>query len=247
MSIDGTRPTPVIELIEWARERDRAARSALSPLLVRAYGVGSLRRVAVRLARRLEGGAFFSRTLREILARYHRVKVGMYSYGSCMIPGNFPPGTVVGNYCSTARSIRIYRRNHPIDRISQHPFFYNSDLGLLDNDSIETDVDNPLRIGNDVWIGDQVVILPRCRTIGDGAVVGAGSVVTRDVEPFTVIAGNPARLLRKRFGEPLEAQVRSSHWWDLAISELAKDLPAFLAPATSEVLEKVANGQLSPS
>ena len=77
--------------------------------------------------------------------------------------GLLPPGTIVGNYCSFADGLRVHRRNHPINKLSTHPFFYTKDVGLLEVDLIEANESNPLLIGNDVWIGSNVTILPGCK------------------------------------------------------------------------------------
>src|SRR5258708_39890935 len=107
--------------------------------------------------------------------------MGMHSAGPCRLRGRFPAGTRVGNYCSFAAGIQVLRRNHPVDRISQHPFFFNSSVGLLDRDTIPLVEENPLTIGHDVWTGQNVLIAPGCRSIGDSAVVASGAVVTADV------------------------------------------------------------------
>jgi len=172
------------------------------------------------LAQKLEGGPFFSKTLRDILDRYHGAKIGKYSYGAVLSPGLLPHGSEVGAYCSIGMNFIVRRRNHPIDRLTQHPFFYNSAVGLLSSDSIHSIADNPLVIGNDVWIGDSVIILAGCRHIGDGAVVGAGAVVTKDVEAFSVVVGAPARPIRRRYEPETEDLVRASQWWLLPVHEL---------------------------
>lgn len=218
---------------EWACHQEAKARSPFSARLIAAYKIRPLRRGILSLACRLEGGHYFSATLRDILRIYHGVEVGQYSYGGCLEPGYLPPGTRVGNYCSISSIMLVYRRNHPPHRLSQHPFFFNHEAGLLEADSIEAVEQNPLTIGHDVWIGHQVVILPNCRTIGDGAIIGAGSIVTKDVEPFTIVAGNPARVIGQRFPEKIRDQIIESRWWMLPLPELVDCLDVFLEPATS--------------
>lgn len=206
--------------IEWALAKERRSRCRLSRALVRLYRIRPLRRLCIRLAERLEGGRFFSTTVRAILREYHQVEVGRYSYGPCLDPGVLPKGTVVGPYCSFASGLTVLRRNHPLATLSQHPFFYNSALGLLARDAIPAIEDNPLTVGADVWIGDQVTILPKCTAIGRGAVIGAGSVVTKDVAPYSIVAGNPARVIAWRFTPGVRAFLDSTKWWDLPLSEL---------------------------
>lgn len=120
---------------------------------------------------------------------------------------------------------RVRRRDHPVGRPFLHPFFYNSALGLLDRDTIPAEADNPLTIGHDVWIGDRVTILGGCRVIGNGAVLAAGAVVTRDVAPYTIVAGVPARPLRTRFDEARIAEIEATRWWERDIASLIADPP----------------------
>src|ERR1017187_10039206 len=165
----------------------RFARKSRSPLafLFRALrslrGLGSLRSMAVRGACRLEGGEMWSQTFRDLLREHYDVEVGLHSYGPALWPGNLPRGTRVGNYCSFADGVQVLRRNHPIDRLSQHPFFFNAAVGLLSRDKIQAVTDNPLHIGHDVWIGQNVLIAPGCTSVGNCAVVAAGAVVSKDV------------------------------------------------------------------
>ncbi|MEM4724662.1 MAG: CatB-related O-acetyltransferase [Candidatus Hadarchaeum sp.] len=177
----------------------------------------------------LEGGVMFSPTWRKIALEYHGVKFGEYSYAPDIKPGTLPEGTEVGRYCSIGSGLVVLRRNHPICRMSQHPLFFNKKMGLFERDTILDSGDNPLRIGNDVWIGNRVTILPGCKRIGDGAVIAAGAVVTRDVAPFVVVAGVPAREIRKRFSSEIEKIVSASRWWDRSVKELLPYLEVFLA------------------
>lgn len=205
---------------------------AMSEALLRAYRVPALRRAAVAVALRREGGEFRSATLRAILLRYHGVRVGAYSYGPCMVPGALPEGVTVGRYVSMAAGVRVFRRNHPLERFSQHPFFFNHDLGMVPRDNIES---HPLWIGHDVWIGYGAILLPGCRAVGTGAVIGAGAVVTRDVPDFAVVTGNPARVMRYRFAPELRERILSSHWWECTAAECAACLRDFVVPFAETV------------
>lgn len=208
--------------LAWARKSEARGRSAFAGILQPLYRFRWLRRICLRLIISLEGGRFFSRTLRAILRQYHGVSVGQYSYGSCLVPGALPPGTIVGNYCSFAVGLKVLRRNHPLDCLSQHPFFYNRELGLLEADTIHSIRGNPLVVGHDVWIGDGVTILPGCRSVGDGAVIGAGAVVSKDVDAYAIVAGNPAKAIRKRFDEETQRLIGQSQWWNLSLPDLLR-------------------------
>jgi acetyltransferase-like isoleucine patch superfamily enzyme len=183
----------------------------------------------------------FSMTWRDILLKQYQVRVGMYSYGECLKPGLLPPGTEIGNYCSLARNVIVFRRNHPVDRISQHPLFYNMKCGMLNYDTVEIDLKNPLILEHDVWVGAGTIILPKCRRIGTGAVIGAGSVVTRDVENFSIVAGNPARHIRYRFPAELQEALLQSQWWNMPIRQLMENLPDMIKPADPEAVARVAS------
>ena len=178
-----------------------------------------------RLCLRLEGGGLHSDSWRQILTRYHRATVGRYSYGDILRPGLLPPGSRVGAYCSVGTELIVRRRDHPLDRPALHPFFYNAALGFLTRDTIGSEADNPLTIGHDVWIGDRVTILSGCRSIGTGAVIAAGAVVTRDVAAYSVVAGVPARPLRLRFDAATIARLEASRWWDRPLTALIADPP----------------------
>lgn len=217
-----------IPVVEHARPRDdwrmlqhgsRVSRWA--PLLRRLYARPALRRLAYRLALRLEGGKFYSATVREILRRYHGVSVGAYSYGPVLVPGHFPPGVTVGRFVSIGPDVQVFLRNHPTDRVSTHPFFFNAQLGQVPTDNVAL---GGLRIGHDAWIGARTIITCGCADIGIGAVVGAGSVVTRPVRPFSVVAGVPARTIRTRFTDAVIADLLASRWWERSIQELRDHL-----------------------
>jgi virginiamycin A acetyltransferase len=200
---------------------------AASHLLLRGARVARLRRACVSIACRLEGGDYFSGTLRAVLERHYGVRVGAYSYGECLYAGMLPPGVTIGRYVSMAAGVRVFLRNHPMDRLSMHPFFYNAALGMISKDSV---VAGTLSIGHDAWIGERAIFTPGCRRVGIGAVVGAGAVVTRDVPDFGVVAGNPAKLLRHRFPDHLQAAILQSCWWELRVEDLTRDILLMLRP-----------------
>lgn len=216
--------------------RDRAlagmakSRSRLACLFIIAARFARFRSLAIRSVCYLEGGQMWSITFRYLIRKYYGVDIGMHSYCPDMYPGQLPAGTQIGNYCSLAAGLLVFRRNHPVDRISQHPFFFNAACKLLETDNIERDEDNPLLIGHDVWIGRNVIIAPGCRSIGDSAIVASGAVVTSDVPAFAIVGGVPAKLMRWRISEDLRNAWLKSEWWLRPISDLADDIDAFSAP-----------------
>lgn len=213
-------------------------RAALGVICVTLYQSKALRPAVRALLRFLEGGPMFSASWRIIARKYHGVEFGEYSYGPDLKPGSLPPGTIVGRFCSIAEGLVVLRRNHPVEWVSQHPIFYRQDLGFLSMDALPPADANPLRIGNDVWIGARVTILPGCSVIGDGAIIGAGAVVTRDVPPFTVVAGVPARPVRKRFPAEVEQVVAASQWWLAPIERIVANMDLFTGPLEGERLAR---------
>jgi acetyltransferase-like isoleucine patch superfamily enzyme len=172
------------------------------------------------------------------MLEYEGVIIGDFVRGAGIKPGVFAPGTRIGNFAACGAGLKVFGRNHPTTRISQHALYFNPTQGLVDRDTIADK--HPLTIGADVWVGDNVIICPACRTIGDGAVVGAGAVVTKDVSPYSVVGGNPARVIRKRFSDDVEAVVASSKWWLRPMSEIVQHLDLFTMEITEDSLGRFA-------
>lgn len=169
----------------------------------------------------------YSSTLRKILKDYHGVEIGMYTHGSCFVPGNYDRYTTVGRYCSIAADVRTFNRNHPMNFKSTHAFFFNPALKRTPEDLVKY---TPLKIGNDVWIGHGVIILPNVTEIGDGAVIGAGSVVSKNIPPYAVAVGHPVRIVRYRFGPETIQSLLKEKWWEKSIEEVSKSFSEYLQP-----------------
>lgn len=177
-----------------------------------------LRKQIERLIRKIDGGFFWSKALRKIYSSYYGVSIGMGSYG-CFDITRFPKGTQIGNYCSIAGEVRVFNANHPIEYVSTHPFLYAKGYAGRENEKITR---NAIEIGHDVWIGYGTMILNGCNKIGNGAIIGAGSVVTKDIEPYSIYAGCPAKLIRKRFSNDICEKIEASRWWECSVEELLK-------------------------
>jgi virginiamycin A acetyltransferase len=203
-------------------------------LLILFYRVKNdkLRKFLRILSARLEGGEIYSTTLRSICKIYHSYEVGLYSYGGCFHIDKIPPGTVIGRYGSFA-SFEIFSRNHPLNYISLHPFFYNVSFGYVKEDIIQR---TKLVIGHGVWIGQGVMILPNVKVVGNGAVIGAGTVVTKDVPPYSVVVGNPGKIVKYRFTDKIIKIIEETNWWDKDIEELKKNIDLFKAPFNEKLM-----------
>ena len=181
-------------------------------------------RKAIReLIFRRKGAGYYSKTLRKLLLRYHGVEIGMYSRGAFW--ADFPPGTIVGRYTSLANGLLVINGSHPIRHKSTHAFFFNPTRGYVDKLLIERR--KSLIIGHDVYMGSNVTILPNVKTIGTGAVIAAGSVVIKDVPPYAIVGGNPAKLIKYRFSEETIKKLMESKWWEKDIDQLRADESEF--------------------
>lgn len=142
----------------------------------------------------------------------------------------------IGRYCSIARDVTIgqNRKSHPLDWLSTHSAL----AGLRENQRGGTTVHEPVRqtfIGHDVWIGMDVLILEGI-TIGTGAVIGAQSLITKDVPPYAIVVGSPAKVQRYRFEPHIIEGLLASQWWNLTPHQLA-ELPLEDPPALLEALK----------
>ena len=143
---------------------------------------------------------------------------------------------IIGKFCQIAAGVEFVMNgaNHQMNAATTYPFYI---FGTWEQPA-PAQSDLPLKgdtvIGNDVWIGQNATILPGVH-IGDGAIIGANSVVASDVAPYTIVAGNPAKLIRKRFDDELTALLLKFKWWDKSIDEINSLIPIL----TSGDLKKV--------
>lgn len=136
---------------------------------------------------------------------------------------------IIGRFCALATGVQFIMNgaNHVTSAISTFPFniFGNGWEEGFDPDSYKAGLRGDTVIGNDVWIGMEATIMPGI-TIGDGAIVAAKSVVTRDVPPYAIVAGNPARVVRHRFDEAAISRLLAIGWWNWPVDKLTRNLDA---------------------
>jgi phosphonate metabolism protein (transferase hexapeptide repeat family) len=147
----------------------------------------------------------------------------------------------IGKFVSIAALVGINPGNHPMERAAQAHFTYRSwqyfedvpdEIAVFDRRR-----EDRVTIGHDVWIGRAAIVLPG-RTIGTGAVVAAGSVVTKDVAPYQIVGGNPARPIRDRFPPEIADRLLRLGWWDWEHRDLRRAVPDFRALSVEAFLDR---------
>ncbi|WP_120634385.1 chloramphenicol acetyltransferase [Ruegeria sp. EL01] len=147
----------------------------------------------------------------------------------------------IGKFANIASFARIGATDHPMDKASLHHFLYRS-ADYWEGEQDDADwfahrARRTSRIGHDTWIGHVAIIKPDV-TIGHGAVVAAGAVVTKDVPPYTIVGGVTAQPIRRRFSESTGERMQSLAWWDWDNQRLRAALPDFRALSAEAFLEK---------
>ena len=180
-------------------------------------------------------GAYTEVGARTIL---HEVEMGDYSY---VVNDAQIAYAGIGKFCSIAAMTRINPGNHPMHRASQAHFTYRASA-YFPGESDEAEFfawrrHHHVDIGHDVWIGHGAIILPG-RNIGTGAVVAAGAIVTKDVGAYSIVAGNPARPIRRRFANDIAERLMRLAWWDWGHDLLHSALPDFRKLSVEEFLDK---------
>jgi virginiamycin A acetyltransferase len=175
------------------------------------------------------------------LATRHGYAIGAYSYGRPKV--RFPESgakLTIGRYCSIADKVEILLGgNHRTDWASTYPFAAMA--GLWPGVDAPADYHagrGGVTIGNDVWLGSGAMILSGV-TIGHGAVVGARAVVARDVPPYAIVAGNPGRLLRRRFEQATVSALLDAAWWDLPPEDVRPLVPLLQSERVDELVAAV--------
>ncbi len=147
---------------------------------------------------------------------------------------------MIGKFCQIAAGVEFVMNdaNHQMNAVSTFPFYTLEGWDMDAPKASDMPYKGDMVIGNDVWIGQHAVILPGIH-IGDGAIIGANSTVGKDVAPYAIVAGNPARELRKRFDDELIRLMLELKWWDKEIDEINSLIPILTCSDLEKVREEL--------
>ena len=158
--------------------------------------------------------------------RLKKVSLGLYSY---IAKDTSLVDISIGKFCSIGPGVKNHLGNHPTRTfVSTHPAFYspNAPTGAFVDEMLFEGYGQNVNIGNDVWIGAESLLMDGI-TIGNGAIVAARSVVTKDVPPYAIVGGSPAKLIRYRFDEETIELLQESQWWDRDLAWIKDNIHLF--------------------
>ena len=205
----------------------------IAAVLDRDYGIGFYPKVTGSVAIK-NGGVFFERFSQHNPGQF--MPLGSYSYSLSF----FPHVARIGRYCSIGTGVEVMGNHHPVDWVSASPVFYNRKRAKRWQSGRGSfppfqDLGPPVEIENDVWIGNGVLLAHGVK-LGTGSVIAARSIVTRDVPPYAIVGGAPARFIRWRFDEKIIERLVESQWWKWPVSAWdetdPRDISAFIDRAT---------------
>lgn len=164
-------------------------------------------------------------------------KIGRYTYTG---PFDMIFHTNIGSFCSISYGVTIGPPEHDYCKLTTHPFIYDKRYEILDNSELltVTKFNKQCQIGNDVWIGCNATIL-RGVNIGHGAVIGANALVNKDVPPYAIVAGVPAKIIKYRFSKELIKALLELKWWEWDIKKIRTNSHLFTNDITIEDLKKI--------
>ena len=151
---------------------------------------------------------------------------------------------IIGKFCQIAAGVEFVMNgaNHQMNAVSTFPFYTLEGWDMKPPAASDMPLKGDTIVGNDVWIGQNAVILPGVH-IGDGAIIGANSIVGSDVSPYTIVAGNPATEIRKRFDDELIQLMLDFKWWDKSVGEINQLIPLLtcgnLEKVKAEIIERL--------
>lgn len=147
---------------------------------------------------------------------------------------------IIGKFCQIASGVEFVMNdaNHQMNAVSTFPFYTLEGWEMDAPDATDMPFKGDTVIGNDVWIGQNAVILPGVH-IGDGAIIGANSIVGSDIDPYTIVVGNPAKPLRKRFDAELIELLLRFKWWDKSVDEINELIPFLTCSELDKVKDEI--------
>jgi virginiamycin A acetyltransferase len=164
---------------------------------------------------------------REVVFQYWHIKVGDYTFiGDRAF---FDHCLRIGSFCSISREVNIGMVNHALDRVSTSDYFSHANKGWLKESTHQPRLSGAVEIGHDVLISAKATVLMGVK-IGHGAVIGAGAVVTKDIPPYAIAVGVPAKVIRYRFDEDTIRDLLASEWWNSSVSAIRKNAHLFSDP-----------------
>lgn len=146
--------------------------------------------------------------------------------------------SIINKFTSISWGVTIGPEEHDFKRVTNHSFLYSTKSFQLVKEKLYSPFEKKCEIGNDVWIGCNSTIL-RGVTIGDGAVIGANSLVNKDVPPYAIVVGSPAKIIKYRFSDEIIEGLLSLKWWDYPLSVITKHSELFALEPTLNIIDKI--------
>ena len=166
---------------------------------------------------------------RYFMHKYSGISVGKYTYGFERYFYQAESLASIGSFCSIAENVNLTKGNHPLHCITTHPIVYLKQFGMLNEDRSNLHSNQKIIIGNDVWIGRDVTLLPGIK-IGNGTVIGAGAVVSKDIPDYAIAVGVPARVIKYRFSKENIQRLNELNWWDWSDTQIRNNIELLIDP-----------------
>jgi acetyltransferase-like isoleucine patch superfamily enzyme len=180
--------------------------------------------------------------LHSLQEKFPQYDIGIGSYGDLRVYDWGNATLKMGKYCSIAGGVKIFLGGaHHTEWVTTYPFNALWDAGKFVDGKTLTKGD--VVIGNDVWIATDAVVMSGV-TVADGAVIGARAVVTKDVGPYEVVVGNPAKAVKKRFDDDTISRLLEISWWDWQVQRIEKALPLLMQNNIADFISAVENGAI---